>query len=68
MNRPGVRKVQEGSGEQGKMEETGCEIICGAQATLVVKGLMMIMMMMKEFADQGITGRDYRPSLWPVCS
>ena len=23
--------------EQGKMEETGCEIICGAQTTLTVK-------------------------------
>ena len=41
MNRPGVRQVPEGSGEQGKMEETGCEIICGAPATLAVKGLMM---------------------------
>ena len=30
MDRPGVRQVPEGSGEQGKMEETGCEIICGA--------------------------------------
>ena len=29
MDRPGVRQVPEGSGEQGKMEETGCEIICG---------------------------------------
>ena len=37
MNRPGVRKVPEGSGEQGKMEETGCEIICGAPTTLAVK-------------------------------
>ena len=26
------------SGEQGKMEETGCEIICGAPMTLTVKG------------------------------
>ena len=25
MDRPGVRKVPEGSEEQGKMEETGCE-------------------------------------------
>ena len=30
MDRPGVRQVPEGSGEQGEMEETGCEIICGA--------------------------------------
>ena len=40
MDRPGVRQVPEGSGEQGKMEETGCEIICGAPTTLVVKELM----------------------------
>ena len=26
------------SGEQGKMEETGCEIICGVPTTLAVKG------------------------------
>ena len=38
MDRPGVRQVPEGSGEQGKMEETGCEIICGAPTTLVVRG------------------------------
>ena len=36
MDRPGVRQVLEGSGEQGKMEETGCEVICGAQMTLAV--------------------------------
>ena len=38
MDRPGVHLVLEGNGEQGKMEETGCEIICGAQMTLAVKG------------------------------
>ena len=27
------------------MEETGCEIICGAPSTLAVKELMMVMMM-----------------------
>ena len=37
MDRSGVRQVQEGSGEQGKMEETGCEIICGVPMTLAVK-------------------------------
>ena len=37
-DRPGVFQVPEGSGEQGKIEETGCEIICGAQTTLTVKG------------------------------
>ena len=40
MGRPGVRQVPEGSGEQRKMEDTGCEIICGAPTTLTVKGQM----------------------------
>ena len=44
MDRPGVRQVPEGSGEQGEMEKTGCKIICGAPTTLAIKGLMMIMM------------------------
>ena len=43
MDRPGARQVPEGSGEQEKLEETGCEIICGAPTILVVKGLMMMM-------------------------
>ena len=47
IDRPGVHQVPEGSGEQGKMERTGCEIICGAQTTLAVKGLMMMMMIKK---------------------
>ena len=38
MDRPGVRQVPEGSVEQGKMEKTGCEIICVAPTTLAVKG------------------------------
>ena len=38
IDRPGVRQVPEGSGERGKMEETECEIICGAPTTLIVKG------------------------------
>ena len=38
MDRPWVCQVPEGSGEQGKMEETGCEIIFGAPMTLAVKG------------------------------
>ena len=45
MDRPGVRQVPEGSGEQGKMEKTGCKIICGATTTLAVKGLMMMMIL-----------------------
>ena len=46
MDRPGVRQVPEGSGEQIKMEKTGCKIIRGAPTTLAVKELMMMMMMM----------------------
>ena len=42
MDRPGVRRDPEGSGEQGKMEETGCENIGGAPTTLAVEGLMMM--------------------------
>ena len=38
MDRPEVCQVPEGSGEQGKMEETVCETICGAPTTLLVKG------------------------------
>ena len=34
MDRPGVRQIAEGNGEQGKMEKSGCEIICGAPTTL----------------------------------
>ena len=45
MDRPGVLQVPEGSGEQRKMKETGCEITCGAPTTLAVKGMMMMMMM-----------------------
>ena len=36
MDRTGVCQVPER--EQGKMEETGCEIICGAPMSLAVKG------------------------------
>ena len=46
MDRPGVRHVPEGSGEQKKMDETGCEIICDAPTTLAAKRQMTVMMMM----------------------
>ena len=36
-DRPGVCQVPEGSREQEKLEEIGCEIICGALTTLTVK-------------------------------
>ena len=51
IDRHGVLQVPEGSGEQGKMEETGCEIICGAPMTLAVKELMIMMMMMMMVID-----------------
>ena len=44
MDRPGVWQVPVGSGEQGKMEKTGCKIICGVSTTLAVKGFIMMMM------------------------
>ena len=34
----GVHQVLEGSGKHSKIDETGCEVICGAPTTLVVKG------------------------------
>ena len=52
MDRPGVRQVPEGCGEQGKMEKTGCKIICGAPMTLAVKGLIM-MIMKKRICNLG---------------
>ena len=38
MGRPGVRQVPESSGEKRTMQETGCEVICGAPMTLAAKG------------------------------
>ena len=45
MDRPGVCQVAEGSGEQRKVEETGCEIIeegGGGPRTLAVKRLVAV--------------------------
>ena len=39
MDRPRVRQVQEGRGEQGEMEKTGCKIICGAPTTLRLRDI-----------------------------
>ena len=38
MDKLGVCQVPEGSGEQRKVEETGCEVICVAPTTSAVKG------------------------------
>ena len=56
MDRPGVRQVPQGSGEQGKMEKSGCETICGAPTTLAVKGLMMMMMIKPLRGSLGAAG------------
>ena len=37
MDRPGVQQVPEGSGEEGKIKKTGCEIIFVAPTTPAVK-------------------------------
>ena len=38
MDRPRIKQVPEGSGEQGKKEKTGCKIICGAPMRLEAGG------------------------------
>ena len=38
MDKPGVRQGPRSSGEQGKMEKTSREIICGDPTTLAIKG------------------------------
>ena len=51
MDRPGVRQVPEGSGEQRKMDKTGCKIICGAPTTHAVRGLMMMMIPINKSSE-----------------
>ena len=58
-------KVPEGSGEQGKIEKTGCKIIYGAPTTLAVKGLMMMMMMLvNQWPPQKSPKEEYKPWKW----
>ena len=66
-DRPGVRQVQGGSGEQGTMEETGCEIICGVQTTLAVKGQMMMMTEI-EVRGKKTTTKNTRSSNVMLCN
>ena len=51
MDWPGVRQVPEGIGEQGKMKETGCGIICGAPMTHMVEGQIMMIIIIMVRAD-----------------
>ena len=60
MDRPAVRQVQEGSGEQRKMEETGRKIIRGAPTTLAVKRLMMMTTMMMMMMSGIFSGAGHR--------
>ena len=38
MDRPGAHQVPEGRAKQRKMEETGCEVIYGAQTSSAANG------------------------------
>ena len=49
-------KSQRAVENREKMEETGCEIICGAPTTLVVKGQMIMMMVMMMMMMRGHPG------------
>ena len=42
MESPGVHHVPEGSREERKMDETGCEVICGVPTTSAVKGQVKV--------------------------
>ena len=42
MDTPRVEQVPEGSGEQRKLEETGCEVILGTPKTSAVKGSVKV--------------------------
>ena len=48
MDKPGVRRVPEGCGEQRKIEEAGCKIICGSPTTLANKGLILLLWLVRE--------------------
>ena len=62
MDRPVVRQVQEGSGEQRTTEESGCEVICGVPTTLAVKGSIgegegvKVMALLKTISQLGYHG------------
>ena len=51
-DRPAVRQVSESIGEQGKWRKY-VEVICGAPATLAVKELMMMLMMISPYYRHG---------------
>ena len=48
MDRPGVCQVPEGTGKQGKMEETGCNVTCGPPVTPAFKGYVKVKVKTRE--------------------
>ena len=52
-DRPGVRQVLEGIGEQRKMEAVGCEAICGAPKSPAVKGQVKVNNVLRYFRFRG---------------
>ena len=56
MDRPGVRQIPESNEEQGKMEKTGCKVICGVPTTLAVKGLLLLLLMMMMMMTRPVLG------------
>ena len=60
IDRRGVHQVPEGNGEQGKMEESGCEIICGAPATLVVTEWVKVILRQCQIVDLGLKRRPWK--------
>ena len=47
-DRPGVFKFPEGGGRQRKIDETGCEVTCGAPKIPVVKGYVKVKKVMQH--------------------
>ena len=48
VDRPGVRRVPEGIGEQSNVGETCCEVICGAPMIPVVWEKMMVEVKLRQ--------------------
>ena len=65
MDRPGVQQVLESSGEQGKMEKTGCEIICGAPTTFAVKGFVSSLVLWAQSTTEDYIRAEHK--LHPIC-
>ena len=59
MDKPEVRQVPEGSGEQRRMEKTGCEVTCGGPTTVaVVKRQVKVKAKVKDLIQLFGTGAE----------